>query len=86
MDVTFFTGFALQTNRVHLLDADGNDIFYKVGTQHITRLTYHANEIIQFVDTDDDGLSDEDERASNTDISNRDTDADFYTDYEEVTF
>ena len=86
MDVTFFTGFALQTNRVHLLDTDGNEIFYKVGTPHISRLTYRAHEVMMLVDSDNDGLSDEDERASNTDLSNRDTDGDFYTDYEEVTF
>ncbi len=41
---------------------------------------------IEKIDTDGDGLSDEEEIAYNTDPKKIDTDGDFYTDYEEVTY
>jgi hypothetical protein len=84
IDVRFFTGFQLQTNKVTLLDSEGNEVFFKVGTPIIHHFTYTRGKQIEITDTDHDGLSDEEERAYLTDINRADTDDDFYTDTEEV--
>lgn len=36
----FFTNFDLQTNRLYLIEKDGTEVFYKVGTQKIRELSY----------------------------------------------
>lgn len=80
----FFTNFDLQTNRLYLVEKDGTEVFYKVGTHKITELFYKRGATITFIDTDTDGISDEEEKVYHTDPSSADTDQDYFTDGEEI--
>lgn len=88
MDVSIriFDELPLQTNRLTLLDADGSTLAYKVLTPVLPDFSYDfaSGAPAKGVDSDTDGLSDEEERAYRTDAKNSDTDGDFHTDGEEV--
>ena len=88
LDVTvrIFDELPLQTNRLTLLGRDGSTLAYKVLTPVLPDFSYDlaSGAPAKGVDSDNDGLSDEEERAYRTDPKNPDTDGDFYTDGEEV--
>lgn len=88
MDVSIriFDELPLQTNRLTLLGAGGSTLAYKVLTPVLPDFSYDfaSGTPAKGIDSDNDGLSDEEERAYRTDVSVPDTDGDFYTDGEEV--
>jgi len=84
INLDFFTDFPLQTNRLSLLDTTGKEIYYKVGTVDIRDIHYTVWENIVRIDTDRDGVDDEEEKVYKTDPNNRDSDGDFYLDGEEI--
>lgn len=86
VSLDFFTEFPLQTNRLTLLDESGNEVFFKVGTTEIKKLTYTKGVPIIHTDTDHDWLSDEEEKIYKTDPNNNDSDHDYYLDGEEVNY
>lgn len=80
-----FVDLPLQTNRVSVYDAQGATIGYKVLTSAITRHEFPlSGATVAAVDSDSDGLSDEEERAYRTDPAKADSDGDKYSDGEEV--
>ncbi len=92
IDLGFFIEYELQTNRLRLYNlANGGDIttplVYKVLNPLVKSYTHDLSDtkVQKLVDTDNDGISDEEERIYRTDPTKMDTDGDFYTDYEEVT-
>jgi ABC-type nickel/cobalt efflux system permease component RcnA len=82
----FFTDFPLQTNRLSLLDEWWEELYFKVGTQQIQTLSYTVGAHIERIDTDHDGIDDEEEHVYKTDPKNRDSDGDYYLDGEEVNY
>jgi ABC-type nickel/cobalt efflux system permease component RcnA len=84
--VNLFTDFELQTNRLSIIESDGTEAYYKVWTHKITELQYKRGEKIEQKDTDQDGVSDEEELVYKTDPKNRDTDGDHYLDGEEINY
>lgn len=84
--VTIFRELPLQTNRLTVMGRDGTTLAYKVLTPVLPDFVFDfASRASQTaVDSDADGLSDEEERAYRTEAGNPDTDGDFYTDGEEV--
>lgn len=80
----FFTDFPLQTNRLSLLDPQGDELYFRVGTPQIQDLSYTLGTTVERIDSDNDGLDDEEERVYKTDPNNRDSDGDYYLDGEEV--
>jgi hypothetical protein len=83
--VSIYRELPLQTNRVLFLDSQGYQKSYKVLTSQIVEAKYTPGVVQQIIDTDTDGLPDEEEKIYRTDPLKKDTDEDFYTDYEEVT-
>jgi ABC-type nickel/cobalt efflux system permease component RcnA len=86
IDIRYFTGFVLQTNRFTLLDSTGREVYYNVGTSKVTLLEYMRDKEQIIIDTDGDGLSDVHEKKYLTDPKKEDTDSDFYYDSEEVLY
>lgn len=86
VSVRIFDELPLQTNRLTLMGRDGSTLAYKVLTPVLPDFSYDlaSGALAKGVDSDSDGLSDEEERAYRTDAKNPDTDGDFYTDGEEV--
>lgn len=86
VSISIFDELPLQTNRLTLIGAGGTTLAYKVLTPVLPDLEYDlsAGTSAKALDTDGDGLSDEEEKAYRTDPKNPDTDGDFYTDGEEV--
>ena len=83
--ISIFRELPLQTNRVLLIDSpSGRPLGYKVLTSNITEATFDPANPVKLVDTDRDGLPDEEERVYRTDPAKGDTDTDNYSDYEEV--
>jgi len=82
----FFLDFPLQTNRISIVGVDGKELLFKVGTPQAPIIHYQMGSKINPIDTDGDGLSDEEELVYKTDPLNPDTDGDFYYDGEEVNF
>ncbi len=84
--ITIFDELPLQTNRFTLLGGNGTTLAYKVLTPVLPDFSYDlaSGAPAKGLDSDNDGLSDEEERAYRTDAKNPDTDGDFYTDGEEV--
>lgn len=92
IDLGFFIEYELQTNRLRLYNlANGvnntTPLVYKVLNPLVRTYTHDLSDTQaqKLVDTDNDGISDEEERIYRTDPTKIDTDGDFYTDYEEVT-
>lgn len=80
-----FTELPLQTNRVLVYEGKtGRTLSYKVLTSKVQNARFSSGAPEKLKDTDDDGLSDEEEILYRTSPSAADTDMDFYTDYEEV--
>lgn len=92
IDLSFFKEFPLQTNRITFFNLNNwikniKPILYKVLTSKITFIDLDLNNLnINRLDTDWDGLSDEEEKLYYTDIKKIDTDWDNYTDKEEVDY
>lgn len=86
VSIRIFDELPLQTNRLTLLGGNGTTLAYKVLTPVLPDFSYDlaSGAPAKGVDSDNDGLSDEEERAYRTDAKNPDTDGDFYTDGEEV--
>lgn len=88
----FFTEFPLQTNRITLFDLNkwikwAKAIWYKVLTSKIDNLEIDLNNLnTTSIDSDNDWLSDEEEKIYNTDPNKIDTDWDNYTDKEEIDY
>lgn len=74
----------MQTNRLSLLGEKGDEVFFRVGTVEIQTLQYVLGQNVARIDSDNDGIDDEEEHAYQTDPNNRDTDGDYYLDGEEV--
>jgi ABC-type nickel/cobalt efflux system permease component RcnA len=93
LDIKYFIEFPLQTNRVTLYNLTNGiknikPLLYKVLTNKIYRLEVDINNInsLKHLDSDNDGLSDEEEKIYATDPNKIDTDGDNYSDREEVDF
>jgi len=92
LEFNYFNEFPLQTNRITLYNLNNwiknlKPIIYKVLTSKITTLSIDINNLdIKRIDTDNDWLSDEEEKIYFTDPGNIDTDWDYYTDKEEIDF
>jgi ABC-type nickel/cobalt efflux system permease component RcnA len=84
MLLDIFTEFDLQTNRLTILDTDGKELYYKVATARVPTVDISLSRVLSLVDSDWDGLPDEEEKIYKTDVHSRDTDNDYYTDSEEV--
>ena len=87
----FTDDFELQTNKISFYQAEGANFSlknHKVLNSVYTRFAWNIGQEadLTIVDTDKDGLSDEDERLYKTDPNKVDTDGDRYTDFEEVQF
>lgn len=83
--LNIFTELSLQTNRILWYDGKtGNPLSYKVLTAKISKAVYSSDTPKVLLDSDGDGLPDEEEVLYRTDPSKSDTDSDFYTDNEEV--
>lgn len=87
-----FIEFSLQTNRITLYDLNNwiknlKPIYYKVLTSKINEFELDINNLSNDrIDSDNDWLSDEEEKIYYTDINNIDTDWDNYTDKEEIDY
>lgn len=88
---TFFTNFPLQTNRFTFYDmnhwlSQTKPFYFKVFTSKITnkQIDIDNDELRISKDSDNDGISDEEEKIYYTDINSKDTDWDYYTDKEEI--
>lgn len=93
LDIKYFIEFPLQTNRITFYDiSDGikniQPLLYKVLTNKIYNLEIDINNVNNAtrIDSDNDGLSDEEEKIYATDPNNIDSDWDNYSDREEVDF
>jgi ABC-type nickel/cobalt efflux system permease component RcnA len=86
VSLDLFTNFDLQTNRLSILESNGREVFYKVGTHKIIDIPYTRWVKTVRLDTDNDGLPDEEELVYKTNANNRDSDRDFYLDGEEVNY
>ena len=93
LEIKYFIEFPLQTNRVTFYNlSDGikniQPLLYKVLTNKIYTLEIDINNVdnSERIDSDNDGLSDEEEKIYGTDPNLVDTDSDNYSDREEVDF
>ncbi|MDD2907277.1 MAG: hypothetical protein PHH98_01420 [Candidatus Gracilibacteria bacterium] len=92
LNVNYFSEFKLQTNRITIYDLNNGiknikPIIYKVLTPKIKELTLDLNNLnVVRIDTDGDGLSDEEEIVYMTNPKEIDSDFDNYTDKEEIDF
>lgn len=88
LQVKYFNEFPLQTNQstFYDLNTDTTPFHYTVLTPKVFSYQFDLNNKtpLCIVDSDWDGLSDDEERIYGTDAENIDTDGDFFTDYEEV--
>lgn len=83
--LNIFTELPLQTNRILWYDGKtGTPLSYKVLTAKISKAVYSSDAPKILLDTDRDGLPDEEETLYRTDPNKADTDSDFFTDNEEV--
>jgi ABC-type nickel/cobalt efflux system permease component RcnA len=93
LEKKYFIEFPLQTNRITLYNLNNGiqnikPLIYKVFTNKVYTLDIDIKNLktIASKDTDNDGLSDEEEKIYGTDPNKIDTDWDNYTDKEEVDF
>lgn len=86
VSIRIFEEIPLQTNRLTIMNGAGDTMAYKVLTPVLPDFSYDfdSGTPAKGIDSDNDGLSDEEERAYRTDPNDSDTDDDFYTDGEEV--
>ncbi|MDD3144605.1 MAG: hypothetical protein PHV23_00680 [Candidatus Gracilibacteria bacterium] len=88
----YFSEFKLQTNRITIYDLTNGisnlrPIIYKVLTPKIKELNLDLKNLnVVRIDSDNDGLSDEEEKVYLTNPKEIDTDGDNYTDKEEIDF
>lgn len=93
LELAYFIEFPLQTNRITLYHLTSgikwaSPLLYKVLTakKPYLNLNIYETDHIVHLDSDDDGLSDEDEKIYATDPYNPDSDGDYFSDKEEVEY
>lgn len=93
ISIKYFLEFPLQTNRFTLHNisqwfSNSETLVYKVLTSKIYQYDINVlnKEIIESKDSDNDGLSDEDEKIYQTNPQKLDTDGDNYSDKEEIEY
>lgn len=91
IEVYFFDNFPLQTNRISIYNLNDKTIsttpiFTSVLNSNVKIYSFDLSHNFKkcVVDTDWDWISDKEELVYKTDINNIDTDADNFTDYEEI--